>query len=65
MAISFGPNKASPSAIPKAPIIMTHNGIDTFAATSDWSPIVDTIAASGPTVFATYLRPDEELPHHY
>ena len=36
---------------------MTHKGIDTFAATSDWSPIVDTMAASGPTAFATSFAP--------
>jgi len=55
--INLGPNKSKPKAIPMAPITITHNGIDTFAAIPSLGVNVLTIAASGPTALATSLAP--------
>ena len=53
----MGPNNKRPKAIPEAPIIITHIGIETLDVISASLDIVDTIAANGPTALATSLAP--------
>ena len=58
--ISFGPYRARPIAIPRAPTIITHTGI---AALADTPPCntASLIAASGPTALATSFAPWAKL----
>ena len=55
--INLGPNNNKPSAIPIAPIVITQSGIETLEATLPPSDNVLTIAAIGPTAFATSFAP--------
>ena len=54
--ISFGPNSTRPAEIPAAPTSRIHSGSSTLVATvPDVAAL--TIAARGPTAFATSLAP--------
>ena len=60
MRISFGPKRKSPKEMPKAPITITHIGIETLASNPPNSEAW-TIAARGPTALATSLAPWAKL----
>ena len=58
--ISFGPYSARPMAIPSAPTIITHRGMEAFCAMPPCR-MASLIAASGPTALATSLAPCAKL----
>jgi len=54
--MSFGPNNNKPMEMPTAPTSITHNGMPALVTISPVSA-TDTIAANGPTAFATSFAP--------